>query len=85
MLTGSIDRCSHDEPYDLVCTNIIRTTIIAMFELLLKLTKPGGYLILSGLLEKDETAVTEELRKHGQDRFEIMPDEEWLTYLVRKR
>lgn len=85
IMTGSIDKCMRDEPYDFVCTNIIRSTILAMFDLLLKLTRSDGYLILSGLLGKDEDAVTQELHKHGQDRFEIVPDEEWLTYAVHKR
>lgn len=83
--TGSIEKCQSDEPYQFVCANIIRTTILSMIDALLKLVVPGGQLVLSGLLEQDEAPITEALKARHQDDFTIMRDEEWLTYLVSIR
>jgi len=78
VVAGSIEKCEQD-------ANIIRSTILTMLGSLLRLTVDGGWLVLSGLLDKDEDAVAGALREHGQDDFSITRDENWLTYSVRKR
>ena len=83
--SGSIEKCAPDERYDVVCANIIRSTIVSMLPRLLALVAPRGALILSGLLEQDESAVSDALREQMQDDFSILRDESWLTYTVRKR
>jgi len=85
VVAGSIEKCEQDKPYQFVCANIIRSTILTMLGSLLRLTVDGGWLVLSGLLDKDEDAVAGALREHGQDDFSITRDENWLTYSVRKR
>lgn len=83
IIVGSIEKCQGDKPYDFLCSNIIRTTIMSMLDSLLKLLAPDGMLVLSGLLDKDDEIITAALRERGQDDFSIMRDEEWLTYSVR--
>ena len=85
VVAGSIEKCEQDEPYQFVCANIIRSSILTMLGSLLRLTADGGRLVLSGLLDKDEEAVSGALGEHGQDDFSIMCDEDWLTYSIRKR
>ena len=85
VVAGSIEKCKQDEPYQFVCANIIRSTVLTMLGSLLRLTADGGRLVLSGLLDKDEEAVSGALGEHGQDDFSITRDEDWLTYSVRKR
>ena len=85
VVAGSIEKCGQDEPYQFVCANIIRSTVLTMLGSLLRLTADGGWLVLSGLLDKDEEAISGALGEHGQDDFSIMRDEDWLTYSVRKR
>jgi ribosomal protein L11 methyltransferase len=85
IVTGSIEKCERDVPYGFVCANIIRTTILSMLPQLLRLTSEGGWLILSGLLEKDEASITAALHEHHQSEFDILRDEEWLSYSVRKQ
>lgn len=82
--TGSIEKCEHDEPFEFVCANIIRTTILSMLGQLLNLTATGGWLVLSGLLDKDEAAITAALKGYGQSDFDILRDVGWLSYSVRK-
>jgi len=84
IMTGSIEKCEGDEPYGFVCANIIRSTILSILRQLLRLTTNGGWLVLSGLLEKDETVITTALKDHHQSDFDILHDEGWLSYLVRK-
>jgi ribosomal protein L11 methyltransferase len=85
VLFGSIEKCERDEPYDFVCANIIKSTILPIIPRLIRLTKSNGILVLSGLLTQDEGEITAALEEHGQAEFEILPDNKWLTYTVRKR
>jgi ribosomal protein L11 methyltransferase len=85
ILIGSIEKCARDEVYQLVAANIIRTTILTMLDRLLKLTAPGGFLVLSGLLERDEIVLDNALRNLGQLDFTTMRDEGWLTYTINRK
>jgi ribosomal protein L11 methyltransferase len=85
ILLGSIEKCDHDTPYDFVCANIIKSTILPMLPRLLRLTAPGGTLALSGLLVQDEPDISASLNEHGQDQYDILRDNEWLTYTVVKK
>jgi ribosomal protein L11 methyltransferase len=79
---GSIEKTSGDEPYDFVCSNIIKTTIIDMLPRLKSLTKPGGLLVMSGLLNQDEPDISTKLTGLRLTDFTIMRDGDWLTYTV---
>lgn len=85
ILLGSIETCDSDDPYEFVCANIIKVTILEMLERLIALTAPGGWLVLSGLLEQDEPEISAALEKRGQGDFSVYRDEEWLTYTVNRR
>ncbi|MCM2272439.1 MAG: 50S ribosomal protein L11 methyltransferase [candidate division Zixibacteria bacterium] len=85
ILFGSIERAEHDRPYDFVCANIIKSTILPMLKRLVSLTAPGGRLVLSGLLTQDEAETTQALIDLGQLRFEIVIDNKWLTYVVDRQ
>jgi ribosomal protein L11 methyltransferase len=85
ILVGSIEKCGRDNPYHCVCANIIRTTIITMLDRLLRLTLPGGILIISGLLDKDESAIADALHSYGQTDLHLHHDEEWITFTVEKK
>jgi len=85
VMFGSIEKCEWDEPYEFVCANIIKSTILPMLPTLIKLTKPGGTLTLSGLLTQDEEEVSAALRELHEPDLSILQDEKWLTYAVRKR
>ncbi|MEW6049798.1 MAG: 50S ribosomal protein L11 methyltransferase [Candidatus Zixiibacteriota bacterium] len=84
ILFGSIEKCERDDPYDFVCANIIKSTILPMLPRMFELTRPAGFLVLSGLLQQDEEEVAAALRDLHQSEFTILTDNKWLTYTVRK-
>lgn len=81
---GSIEKCAGDAPYDFVCANIIKSTILPMLPRLIQLTARDGLLVLSGLLDDDEIDVTTGLSALGQRDLSIFRDNKWLTYTVRR-
>lgn len=85
ILFGSIEKCDGDRPYDFVCANIIKSTILPVLPRLTDLTVVDGILVLSGLLAQDERDVSISLERLGQNRFEILHDNEWITYTMVKK
>lgn len=85
ILFGSVEKCEWDEPYDFVCANIIKSTILPMLGILVKLTRPGGTLVLSGLLSQDEEEISAAMRALGEPDFSILRDNKWLSYAATKR
>ncbi len=84
VLFGSIEKCSEDTPYEFVCANIIRKTILEMLPQLESLTADGGLLLLAGLLRRDESEVSARLAELGLNKFSTVLDNEWLTFVVEK-
>ncbi len=84
ILLGSVDLCKDDIPYEFVCANIIKSTILFMLGDLVALTADKGILILSGLLDRDESEVSAILKQEKQTAFSVLRDNEWLTYIVHK-
>ncbi len=84
VLFGSIEKCAGDTPYDFVCANIIKSTILPMLPRLVQLTAPQGTLVLSGLLDIDEIDTTAALQSAGMNQLSIMRDNKWLTFTARR-
>ena len=82
---GSIEMCENDKPYDYVCANIIKSAILQMLDRLNHLTKPGGYLVLSGLLDDDVEEIQEHLLKLNLSDYSILKDNEWRSFTIHKR
>ena len=66
-LPENVDLEYHAEKADVVIANILAGPLIGLSDTLLSLLKPGGSLLLSGLLEKQ----AEELREHYLPRIEL--------------
>ncbi len=84
IIHGSIEACDGDQPYDFVCANIIKSTILDMLPRLIELTAPGGKLILSGLLTQDTDDIIAALDESGQTEYTLWPDNEWKTFFITK-
>jgi ribosomal protein L11 methyltransferase len=84
IVCGSIEVCAGDTPYEFVCANIIKTSILEMLEKLDALTSGGGILVLSGLIAQDMPDIEAALKGRGLVNFEILADAEWRTIIVSK-
>jgi ribosomal protein L11 methyltransferase len=90
-LNGVSDRVEHRvenftraalDPADVVLCNMLVEEFEPHLERLRGLTRPGGSLILAGLLVIDEAAVTEGLRGVGLHEIEIRREGEWSSIRV---
>lgn len=80
---GSIADIPIEATYDLIVANIIKSAIVPIIGELKRRLRPGGILILSGLLEQDRPEIEAGLAQHGLTNFTIRQDAEWRTYTVR--
>lgn len=80
---GSIADIPIEATYDLIVANIIKSAIVPIIGELKRRLRPGGILILSGLLEQDRPEIEAGLARHGLTNFTIRQDAEWRTYTVR--
>lgn len=82
--TGSIEIAEKEESYDFFVANIIRETILELYDRINSCTKAGGIIVLSGLLAEDEEPITAKLKESGRNNFEITTDGKWIAYTVFK-
>jgi len=75
----------HDKTgYDMVLANILAEVIIAMAPALARATRPGGIVIMSGILEEKGNMVGERIRKEGIDIVATTSEGGWIA-LVGQR
>lgn len=66
-----------EEPADLLLANILAGPLVDLYPVLSRLVKPGGYIVLSGILQEQADA----LRESYQQGFELKPTtllDEWV-------
>jgi ribosomal protein L11 methyltransferase len=87
------DRCSAAEgdlnalppgrQFDIVVVNIIKEVIIPILWEIKNRTRPGGMIILSGLLQRDQSALETAVKSHRMPQYNILYDNEWVTFSIR--
>lgn len=85
--TGSIGQ---GEPfdgvqYDLVLANIIARILIELNEGIFARTKPGGLLVLSGIIENREAETREIYERYPLDFVDRRQEEDWVSLVYRRR
>jgi len=81
---GSAEKFCNDSPYDLVCANIIKTTILEMLPDLVAVTTKDGSLVLSGLLEADQKDIEAALAAEGMTYINVTRKGEWLSIITSR-
>ena len=72
-------------PYDLIFANILAKPLIELAPAMAKLLRPGGLVILSGLLNRQAGAVTAAYRAAGLQTQRRRSREGWATLVMQKR
>lgn len=70
-----------NESFDVILANINRNVLLAYMEPLTKITKPGGVVLLSGLLAADETDIAGTAQKQGLQLQKKMEKNGWISLL----
>ncbi|MEO8073043.1 MAG: 50S ribosomal protein L11 methyltransferase [Acidobacteriota bacterium] len=77
---GSI---SEETPeFDFVCANLTADVILPILELLVKKTRK--ILVLSGILEEQQSLIEEKLRQLNISDFKVQIDGEWISIVIKK-
>jgi len=74
-----------DQKYDIVCANIIADVIITLLPQVKKCLKPGGMLILSGILADREQDVMEIATNNGYSLTQRREENDWVCLVVGHR
>lgn len=78
---GSVNKAK-EKYYDVVIANIIADILIMLSKDLKKALKSGGYLILSGILDKYEQSVIKSFDNF--DTIAKIKKNEWITFILKK-
>ncbi len=73
-----------DEPYDLVAANILCHVLIKNRETISSYVKPGGNLILAGILNEEFAALSEAFTAIGFQQVDSLQEKEWTSGLFHK-
>ena len=65
------------EKYDIVCANILAEVLIPLTPVIKNHIKPGGVVIMSGIIEGKEEIVAKTLQDNGFEVVEINADKDW--------
>ena len=74
---SALDDYQSDMQYDIVAANILSSALIAGREKLLSLTKPGGYLVLAGILATEYDKVKAAFEELGCKELRSAQEKEW--------
>lgn len=69
--------------FDVVLANLTADVIIPLAGEFPEVIKPGGMLIVSGILTEQGDEVREALRSEGFEMIEAKPDGEWVTFTLK--
>ncbi len=70
--------------FDLILANIQLHVILEQLPAYIKLLRPGGFLLLSGILKSKVAPLLDALKEHGLSLIEKQQQEEWLLLVCQK-
>jgi len=81
---GSIETIPGETEYDVILANINRNALIDLVPELNKHLKPGGKLLLSGLLAEDSSKMLDVINHELLTHVATRQQDEWIAMLLRK-
>ena len=80
---GTLDDVS-GEGYGLILANIVRSVIVASLPTLYHKLSPGGWLLVSGILIREEHLLREALAAHDYEIIDVRHRGDWLCGILRR-
>lgn len=80
---GTIDTVEESH-FDIILANINRNVLLEVSQKLYDRQAESGYLILSGLLQKDEQQITDLYESVGYQKLNVSYKGEWISILMRR-
>lgn len=77
-------RLAEAAPYDLIFANILKGPLVALAPEITANLRPGGHVILSGILNEQAEEVAEVYSRLGNDTVLKQQIGDWTTYLLKK-
>ncbi len=88
-LTGDVaknpDCLGTPDDFDLVLINIVADVILTLCPVLPKLVRPGGFAILSGILDVRLPEVLQQVQQQGLTLLEIRAQEDWRCLVAQRK
>lgn len=73
------------DEYDIITANIVADILIAMKDHFYRFLKPGGVLIISGIIDERKEEVTDAVTKAGFEITEFREESDWAAVMLRKK
>jgi ribosomal protein L11 methyltransferase len=81
---GSMEKVTSFGYYDVVVSNLIQDEIFNLFESFIRALRPGGTLILSGILQEQEREFQRFLKLKNPQGYLVTRMNEWICCRVTK-
>ncbi|HOD35821.1 MAG TPA: 50S ribosomal protein L11 methyltransferase [Syntrophales bacterium] len=70
--------------FELIVANLTADTLVKIKSHLVKMMEPGGYLIISGIIEQNRKDIEKAFLKDKLTTHRAITDREWLSYVFKK-
>jgi ribosomal protein L11 methyltransferase len=81
--TGTLDALS-ESVFDMIAANVNRTQIAKLLPHAVTLLAPGGFCLISGILDIEEDIIIALCKKVGLNILSVSREKEWLAFEARK-
>jgi len=83
--TGSMEQVTEVDYYDMVISNLIKEGILELFDRFVEVLKPGGTMILSGILDEQKSDMLEYFEKKISADIDTIQLNEWVCFILRTK
>jgi ribosomal protein L11 methyltransferase len=71
--------------FDLIVANLTANALIGLRPHLVRMTKPDGYMILSGIIEQDAATIETIFQSEEIEIHDTLTEKEWVCYVLKKK